>query len=276
MKTRIEQWYATQGHLTPSIEGFGTLVGDLVRNFKHGRKKSVKAELDDKSLSNLAATYQNPAWLAKRRFVEGNVSFKGVLGVFAGDMEGNCDALCRELEVIQATNIRETKRLAGVAKNAIRFIESDSARDDVLAKSFISSLVLRVDAVFSGYRGKLGKVGTCQAPALGEAGIKMAVDYVLRLNKLRSTIDVLLLTPEWVKSFYLGEVGDLYPRFADGSDILVQFEKMESWSGMDLAAILDEYRYDIEAMFDQQLESTDLLVQDVIKTIIRWIDASVK
>lgn len=276
MKTRIEQWYATQGHLTPSIEGFGTLVGDLVRNFKHGRKKSVKAELDDKSLSNLAATYQNPAWLAKRRFVEGNVSFKGVLGVFAGDMEGNCDALCRELEVTQATNIRETKRLAGVAKNAIRFIESDAARDDDRAKSFISSLVLRVDAVFSGYRGKLGKVGPCEAPALGEAGIKMAVDYVLRLNKLRSTIDVLLLTPEWVKSFYLGEAGDLYPRFADGSDILVQFEKMESWSGMDLAAILDEYRYDIEAMFDQQLESTDLLVQDVIKTIIRWIDASVK
>lgn len=276
MKTRIEQWYSTQFQLTPSNEGFGTLVGDLMRGFKHGRKKTVKAKLDDKSLGNLKSTYQNPEWLSKRRFVEGDVSFKGVTGVFAGDMEGNCDALCRELEVLQAANIRETKRLAGIAKAAIRFIESDAARDDDRAKSFISTLSLKADCRFVGYKGSLGAVGQCTVPALGEAGVKMAVDYVLRLNTLRSTIDTLLLTPEWAKSFYLGEVGELYPRFSDGSDVLVQFEKAESWSGMDLAQILDDYRWDVESAFDKTLESTDDLVQAVIKTIISWIDASVK
>lgn len=279
MKTRIAQWYSTQPMavgVTVSNEGFGSLVGDLVRGFKHGRKKSIKAELDDKSVANLKTTYQNPEWLAKRRFVEGDVEFKGVLGVFAGDMEGNCDSLCRELEAAKAKNIRETKRLAGVAKGAIAFVISPAAKEEEKAKSYLKSSVLATDVIFHGYTGKLRATGVCKAPALCVDGVKMAIDYIMRLNNQRLTLDTMLDTPEWVKSFYEGKPGEYKPRFADGCDLLVQFERMESWSAMDLVLALDEFRYDVESMFSSQLQYTDLLIQDVIKTIISWIDASVK
>ncbi|MNE02729.1 hypothetical protein D3C80_952110 [compost metagenome] len=79
-----------ENYLTVSEEGFFQSIGDVFRNIRHGRPPKLTDDKGDPRLNKdtLSKTYLNPEWLAKRRFLEGEVKVSQHGKPFTGDYNG--------------------------------------------------------------------------------------------------------------------------------------------------------------------------------------------
>lgn len=77
------------------IDGVSNFFGDIKRNFKHGKRVKLvtghRQNKLDKNLNIIELTYQNPAWLDKRRFVEGDVKANDIARNLVRGVRGDVD-----------------------------------------------------------------------------------------------------------------------------------------------------------------------------------------
>lgn len=78
---------SNEGLLDPVTNFFG----DIKRNFKHGKKPSMMKGNINKQLNIIDVTYQNPSWLEKRRFIEGDIKGQDIAEVLVKGVRDGVD-----------------------------------------------------------------------------------------------------------------------------------------------------------------------------------------
>jgi hypothetical protein len=130
-----------ENYLVVSNEGFFQSIGDIWRNMRHGRPPKLTNQKGDPALNKplLEKTYLNPDWLAKRRFVEGEVRIakfgKGFTGDYNGDMRKLADAWLAAYKKNQAMAEPFYQRV----KPTFEFVNAYHYRDPEKLKAFIEA-----------------------------------------------------------------------------------------------------------------------------------------
>lgn len=95
------------GDETVSNEGFlGNLYGDYMRNRQFGKKPDiVKIKESQRKLREAVKMfYANPAWVAKRRFVEGDVSIHGIAALVQDYSIATPEQISKNLDILNSWN----------------------------------------------------------------------------------------------------------------------------------------------------------------------------
>lgn len=287
MNTRIAQWYAANPVLEPkptvdqlldrlvvSNEGIGTMIGDIWRNRKHGKKKLVKETLDGTSEDNLKATYGNAAWLSKRRFVDGDVSVAD--GSVLGDSwVSTANAALDKMRSAGDKNIAVMRQAIAQVKPVLSLVDSKGWK--TASPPNANDLKRYTDTgkfVFTEYPDAPTGRTAVKLKALTQSEVTTAVELLLKISDQRIAVDP-VYSDFWLKAFWVKDSdGDYWPKFGNDSKLEEAAYDVPGWSKVFSA--LHRYHGDVEDMGYAVADGKFGLGDAFVKALVHYIDASVK
>ncbi len=134
-----------EDYLVVSEEGFFQAIGDVFRNFRHGRPPQLTNDKGGPKINRkvLETTYLNPEWLAKRRFVEGEVKVgqnaKGFLGDWNAAMRKLADAYLKSYQA----NLKIMGPYYEKVKPGFAFVDGYKYKDAKNLEKFLATFDLK-------------------------------------------------------------------------------------------------------------------------------------
>lgn len=260
-----------------SMEGFMTMVGDVVRNITKGKKPNLNLRKSVPDFSVIERTYANPQWVAQRRIVGQPVKFSEAY-MFQGDWEQNLKKLAQRAETVTHKNMDYVKDLEKQALPYVQFFKSGAWKDKAKATAFLQKHG-KLD--FSNKADLFDDVGisfdrkVVAVPGLDADGVVKAAKMLIDLRKLVPTLDPFV--GSWNQLFLtngiptFGEDNDLYDQiydhYADNSELAKQLTAaMEN---------IENFRYWVEEDWENSGNGWGE-IEDALTGLVHYIDASIK
>ena len=260
-----------------SLEGFVSMVGDLVRNITKGKKPNLSLSKETPDFAVIERTYANPRWVAQRRIVGQPVKFKEAY-MFQGNWEQNIGKLAQRAEVVTHKNMDYVKDLEKTAVPYVQFFKSGQWKDEAKAKAFLAKYG-KLD--YSDKKDLFDDIGinydykVVAVPGLDADGVVKAATRLIELRKLVPTLDPFV--GSWNQLFLTdgiptgGEDNAFYDQIHDHYNDNAELTKQ-------LSAMVDNlanYQYWVEEDWINSGNGWSE-IEDAMKGLIHYIDASIK
>lgn len=271
-----------ENYLMVSEEGFLQSVGDIFRNIRHGRPPKLTDAKGEPHLrrADLEKTYLNPAWLAKRRFVEGEVKVNVAGKNFIGDYNKEMRKLADAWQVTCSANQQLGKQYYEKVKPAFEFVSAFKYRDYDLLTKFTESLDLKyTKPAFVGLDDSwdISKEGAT-LPALTKESVEKLVKTLV--NLCNSLFETHGLYKPWERDYYTTLNRTWYLYSVTGAKMVSEYAYPSDMHGRSMCFKLLHDVYTYSSLFETDYYKRKCVAWSSfflwLRGAIAYIDASVK